>query len=56
MPKFLEISKKLYPDANFFDLRNEKIIKNLISSLPLVFLIFLTQTMKKNILKSLKLN
>ena len=27
MPKFLEISKKLYPDANFFDLRNEKIIK-----------------------------
>ena len=25
MPKFLEISKKLYPEVNFFDLRNEKI-------------------------------
>jgi SAM-dependent methyltransferase len=25
MPKFLDISKKLYPEVNFFDLRSEKI-------------------------------
>ena len=27
MPKFLEISKKIYPDIDFFDLRNENIEK-----------------------------